>query len=172
MLVRISSNSFLNTGLVLLCSSIPSRAQGILTGQNPGLQCLARVLARRHKPQKKRKTWRRLDIPPSSEAQRGQATCLGSHSYRPTQMATPDWFNPESCALLTAGNQLIRKQRPEGRKVPPSPSSQSTGPWHPPTLASPASPPGMLPRRGSGMLRAGNPSWVMRPSLWFAGLTM
>lgn len=90
-------------------------------------------------------------------------------------METQDWLNPQFCALLTAGKEFIRKQRPEGRKAPPSsqfPEQEQgtgTGPWHPPTFASLASPPGMLPRRGSGMLRAGNPSWVMRPSLWFAG---
>lgn len=114
-------------GSVPLCSlhSLPGLClipgtRGILTGQNPSPQCQTKLLARRHKLRKRRKAWSRLAIQPSSEAQREQATCLGSHSCRLTQMELPDWLSPESCALLTAGNELIRKQRPEGRKAPPS----------------------------------------------------
>lgn len=68
--------------------------------------------------------------------------------------------------LTTPGCEPVRKQRlgmGGGEVLHPILS--------PPALLPLAGPPGPVPRGGSGILQAGGPSWVMRPSQRFAGLT-
>ena len=82
--------------------------------------------------------------------------------------ARPGTYESKAYVLLTTPDcELVRKQRlgmGGGEVFHPILS--------PPALLPLAGPPGPMPRGGSGILWAGGPSWVMRPSQRFAGLTM